>query len=278
MGEITVMLKCKKCERTMEGSVNVDGEESVVPRRATFVCGNCQPYPFYPRRHWHCTKCANHIWSFGFEEKSIGGPVRVNGEPASTRTCSCCGQERPCSDLHLVSSEHPAIAAKRLSERLEQSEAGRPIAEQARLLGNTLHVEFWYPPYAGDEPKPSPNVHDVRIELVAVRGSDEIHVRFDYDRNGFVVSRYVEYERSCVDCIHEVSVACDAHSGERLREEAFVGANREQGDAIFARRAELLDAARALTGDLSDYDQAHQAACARLVAAVEAVVSEKVAP
>lgn len=130
-----------------------------------------------------------------------------------------------------------------------------PEAEQAHFFGdtNTLAVALWYPPYPNQTPEPSNNVHDVRIDLVTVRAADEIHVRFDFTRNGYVISRYVEIEPDCAECQACEHYACDTHHGERLREEAFVCANRDDEDkwslAEAAKAAEL-EALRARVKEL----------------------------
>lgn len=66
---------------------------------------------------------------------------------------------------------------------------GDKVTERCRLKGKTLTVDMWYP--RTDSPG---TVAEVRVGLVDVRAADEIIIRYDFERDGYVV-----LQELCVD-------------------------------------------------------------------------------
>ena len=66
------------------------------------------------------------------------------------------------------------------------------ILSEARVRGDTLSLDLWYPPYPGEKPtegEPS----KVVIGLMAVRAADSIRVSYDYTRDGYVIEQAARF-------------------------------------------------------------------------------------
>jgi hypothetical protein len=59
---------------------------------------------------------------------------------------------------------------------------------EAMLSGDTLHVDFWYPPRRGEAPI-SDKVAKIEIGLTDVRAADSILIEYDFDRDGYVIKQ-----------------------------------------------------------------------------------------
>ena len=56
------------------------------------------------------------------------------------------------------------------------------VKEEARLIGDELHIDLWYP-------KGENEVKKFVIGLMDVRASDGIRVSYDYERDGWVIEQ-----------------------------------------------------------------------------------------
>jgi hypothetical protein len=56
------------------------------------------------------------------------------------------------------------------------------ILTEARLEGDTCHIDLWYPSVEG-------SVKYLDIGLIAVRASDGIRVSYDFDRDGWKIEQ-----------------------------------------------------------------------------------------
>lgn len=62
--------------------------------------------------------------------------------------------------------------------------------EHFSVEGDTMHVEFWYPPHtAADAGKPNANPRYAILGLTAVRAADDVRVSYDFERDGWKVEQ-----------------------------------------------------------------------------------------
>lgn len=93
-----------------------------------------------------------------------------------------------------------------------------PVSELAKRSGDTIHVDLWYPTVGAD-------CRAVEVHLMCVRAANSLRVRFDHDRNGYVL----EMEDILAHESHPN--ACSQLNTPSYSEVGFVAA-WEKGEAI----------------------------------------------
>ena len=78
------------------------------------------------------------------------------------------------------------------------------ILKEARCVGDTAHVDLWYPRNEDSQ------VKYVQVGLMDVRASDDIRVSYDFDRDGWKIEQSSVFEWSaddqvCDPCWKEVA-------------------------------------------------------------------------
>ncbi len=63
-----------------------------------------------------------------------------------------------------------------------------------------LAIDFWYPPRAGDPPKPGAVFE---IGLMDVRAADAIRVSYDFERDGYVIQQASIVEWDADDTVQD---------------------------------------------------------------------------
>jgi hypothetical protein len=62
------------------------------------------------------------------------------------------------------------------------------MLENAKVNGDTLHIDLWYPRSDDFE------VKQIQVGLIDVRAADDIRVSYDFDRNGWVIQQASDWE------------------------------------------------------------------------------------